>query len=123
MHAFRSAVESNKIDDIESLLDENVVFHSPVAFKPYEGRETVAFILKNAFETFEDFAYVRELDSPLDGYTGLVFTAKVDGLDIHGCDFIHETPDRLIDEFTVMLRPMKAVQAFAEKMGAKLPSR
>ncbi|ORM37988.1 hypothetical protein [Williamsia sp. 1135] len=123
MHAFRSAVESNKVDDIASLLDEKVTFNSPVAFKSFEGRETVAFVLQTAFETFEDFEYVRELDSPLDGYTGLVFRAKVDGLDIEGCDFIHETPDRLIDEFTVMLRPMKATQAFAEKMGAKLPKK
>lgn len=122
MHAFRAAVEADKVDEIGSLLAENVVFHSPVAFKPYEGHEIVTFILKTAFETFEDFHYVRELNSPEDGYSGLVFAAKVDGLDIHGCDFIHATPDGLIDEFTVMLRPMKAVQAFAAKMGARLPS-
>lgn len=120
VHAFRAAVEAKNIDDIGSLLSESVTFHSPVAFHPYEGRETVAAILRTAFETFEDFEYVRELDSPLDGYTGLVFTAKVDGLDVQGCDFIHQNPDREIDEFTVMLRPMKATHAFADKMGEKL---
>jgi hypothetical protein len=120
VHAFRAAVEAKNIDDFESLLSESVTFHSPVAFHPYEGRETVAAILRTAFETFEDFEYIRELDSPLDGYTGLVFTAKVDGLDVHGCDFIHQNPDREIDEFTVMLRPMKATHAFADKMGEKL---
>lgn len=123
MHAFRAAVEESRIDDVAGLLDENVVFNSPVAFSAYKGRDVVGMILRAAFDTFEDFTYVRELNSPLDGYTGLVFKAKVDGLDIEGCDFIHETPDHLIDEFTVMLRPMKATQAFSEKMGAKLPSR
>lgn len=123
MHVFRSAVEEHRIDDIAAMLDERVVFNSPVAFTAYKGRDVVAMILRAAFDTFEDFAYVRELNSPLDGYTGLVFTAKVDGLAIEGCDFIHETPDKLIDEFTVMLRPMKATQLFSEKMGAKLPAR
>ena len=122
MHAFRAAVEERRIDDIADMLDERVVFHSPVAFSAYKGRDVVHTILRAAFDTFEDFSYVRELNSPLDGYTGLVFKAKVDGLDIEGCDFIHETPDHLIDDFTVMLRPMKATQAFSEKMGAKLPS-
>jgi hypothetical protein len=123
MHAFRAAVEERRIDDIAGLLDEHVVFNSPVAFTAYKGRDVVHMILRAAFDTFEDFTYVRELNSPLDGYTGLVFKAKVDGLDIEGCDFIHETPDHLVDEFTVMLRPMKATQKFSEKMGAKLPTR
>jgi hypothetical protein len=34
-------------------------------------------------------------------------------------DFLHTGPDGLIDEFVVMLRPLKAVNAFAEKMGAE----
>ena len=123
MHVFRAAVEERRIDDIAAMLDEHVVFHSPVAFNAYKGRDVVDGILRAAFETFEDFTYLRELNSPLDGYTGLVFKAKVDGLAIEGCDFIHETPGNLIDEFTVMLRPMKATQLFSEKMGAKLSAR
>jgi len=49
----------------------------------------------------------------------LVFTAKVGDLDINGCDFLHTGVDGLIDEFTVMLRPLKAVNAFAERMAVE----
>ena len=48
----------------------------------------------------------------------LVFAATVDGLQIQGCDFLRTNDAGLIEEFTVMLRPLKAVQAFAGKMGA-----
>ena len=35
---------------------------------------------------------------------------------VSSCDFLHTRSDGLIDEFTVMLRPLKAVNAFAERM-------
>jgi hypothetical protein len=35
------------------------------------------------------------------------------------CDFLHVGPDGLIDEFTVMPRPLKAINAFAEKMAVE----
>jgi hypothetical protein len=64
---------------------------------------------------FSDLTYVKEIGDGNDH--ALVFTAKVGELDINGCDFVHTGEDGLIDEFTVMLRPLKAVHAFAERMG------
>jgi hypothetical protein len=72
-------------------------------------------ILKAVSRVFGDLTYVKEIG---DGHDhALVFAAKVGDLDINGCDFLHAREDGLIDEFTVMLRPLKAVHAFAERMG------
>jgi hypothetical protein len=49
-----------------------------------------------------------------------VFGAHIGDLSIQGCDFLHTDADGLIDEFTVMLRPLQAVQAFQEQMRVKL---
>jgi hypothetical protein len=49
----------------------------------------------------------------------LVFTAKVDEREIDGCDFIHLDEDGLIDEFTVMVRPLSGAQALSAAMGAQ----
>ena len=65
---------------------------------------------------FADLTYVREIGADGAPDHALVFTAKVGDLDINGCDFLHTRSDGLIDEFTVMLRPLKAVNAFAERM-------
>ena len=48
----------------------------------------------------------------------MVFKAKVDGLDIEGCDFLHENSDGLIDEFVVMVRPLSGALALADAMRA-----
>ncbi len=121
MKAFRDAVEARDTAAIEALLAENVVFTSPVAFKPYPGKAVTAAILRGVLRVFEDFRYVRELSGDGERDHALVFEAKVGGRDITGCDFIHLDGDGLIDELTVMVRPLSAAQALAEAMNAEFP--
>jgi len=47
-------------------------------------------------------------------------TARVGDRELHGCDFLHVGADGLIDEFTVMVRPLSALTALAEAMGAEI---
>ncbi len=119
MHAFRAAVEARDFDALPALFAADVVFRSPIAHKPYRGRDTVAIILRAVSRVFEDLTYVREIGAPGAADHALVFTARVGELDINGCDFLHVDEDGLIDEFTVMLRPLRAVTAFAEKMAVE----
>ncbi|MFE2012347.1 nuclear transport factor 2 family protein [Streptomyces sp. NPDC059491] len=119
MHPFRKAVENRDEAAIETLLAENVVFTSPVAFKPYPGKAITAAILRGVMRVFEDFTYVREIAQPDGRDHALVFTATVGGRRIQGCDFLHFDEDGKIDDFTVMVRPLSAAQALAEAMGAQ----
>jgi len=116
MKAFRDAVEAGDFDGLGDLLAEDVVFRSPVAFKPYEGRPIVAAILRGVGRVFEDFRYV---DQVVDGDSSvLVFQTRVGDVTIHGADFIH-VRDGLIAELTVMVRPLSAANALAQAMGAQ----
>ncbi|MEV6548384.1 nuclear transport factor 2 family protein [Streptomyces sp. NPDC051597] len=117
--AFREAVESGDHAAIEELLARDVVFTSPVAFKPYPGRAITAAILRGVSRVFTDFRYVREIVGVDGRDQALVFTAKVGELEVNGCDFLHFDEDGLIDDFTVMVRPLSGAQALSEAMGAQ----
>ncbi|MFJ4525924.1 nuclear transport factor 2 family protein [Streptomyces sp. NPDC088810] len=119
MHPFRKAVESGDMDAVAALLADDVVFTSPVAFKPYPGKAITAAILRAVSRVFEDFTYVREIANPDGRDHAFVFTATVAGKKLQGCDFLHFDDDGRIDEFTVMVRPLSAAQALAEAMGAQ----
>ena len=121
MHPFRTAVEARDLDAMLGLLAEDVVFRSPVAFKPYEGRAAVAPILRAVLEVFED-RYVREIGAPDAADHALVFRATIGGREVEGSDFLHTDENGSITELTVMVRPLSAVMALAEAMGARLTS-
>jgi hypothetical protein len=119
MRAFREAVEAGDLKAVEALLAQDVVFTSPVVFKPYAGKAITAAILRGVVRVFEDFRYVREINDSQGRDSALVFTARVGDREITGCDFLHVNEDGLIDEFMVMVRPLSGAQALAEAMGAQ----
>ncbi|MFD5268045.1 nuclear transport factor 2 family protein [Streptomyces sp. NPDC058335] len=119
MRAFREAVEAGDLDAVEALLAEDVVFTSPVVFKPYPGKAITAAILRAVAEVFEDFRYEQELAGADGRDHALVFTARVGERELSGCDFIHVGEDGLIDRLTVMVRPLSGAHALAEAMGAR----
>jgi len=119
MHPFRNAVEAGDLEAVSALLAEDVVFTSPVAFRPYPGKPITSAILAAVFEVFEDFRYVREYGADGASDHALMFEAKVDGKSLTGCDFIHTNADGLIDDLVVMVRPLSAGLALAEQMGAR----
>jgi ketosteroid isomerase-like protein len=119
MHPFRKAVESGDLDAVAALLADDVVFTSPVVFKPYPGKAITAAILRGVLRVFEDFTYIREIANSDGRDHAFVFTATVAGKQIQGCDFLHFDDDGKIDEFTVMVRPLSAAQALSEAMGAQ----
>ncbi|BAC68979.1 hypothetical protein SAVERM_1269 [Streptomyces avermitilis MA-4680 = NBRC 14893] len=119
MHPFRKAVEAGDHAAIEALLAEDVVFTSPVAFKPYPGKAITAAILRGVSRVFTDFRYVREIAGAEGRDHALVFEAKVGDKTITGCDFLHFDEDGRIDDFMIMVRPLTAAVALSEAMGAQ----
>ena len=117
MQRFREAVEARDTAAMTALLADDVVFTSPVAFKPYPGKAITAAILRGVMRVFEDFRYVREISDGDDH--ALVFEATVAGKKVTGCDFLHVNDDGLIDDFMVMIRPLSGATALADAMAAQ----
>jgi limonene-1,2-epoxide hydrolase len=120
MHAFGTALKAHDVDAAVAQLSDDVLFRSPVVYKPYQGRDTVAVILHAVSRVLEDFRYVREIGADGDSDQALVFQARVGDREIEGCDFLHVDSSGAVDELYVMVRPMSAALALAEAMKAQL---
>ncbi|MGI5192289.1 nuclear transport factor 2 family protein [Streptomyces sp. CA-288835] len=119
MNPFRKAVEDGDHEAVVALLAEDVVFTSPVVFKPYAGKAITAAILGAVLRVFEDFRYVREIANPDGRDLALVFEARVGERQIQGCDLLHFDEDGRIDALTVMVRPLSGAQALQQAMAAQ----
>ena len=112
--AFRAAAEAKDFGAATDVFTEDVVFRSPVVFKPYEGREALMIVLGAVVQVFEDFRYVEQVET---GDTAvLMFEARVGERDVQGVDVLRFDSEGRVRELIVMVRPMSGMHALAERM-------
>ncbi len=113
-------VEGRNADGLDSLLSDNVVFHSPVVHTPQVGKAITKQYLGAAYRVFgnESFRYVREIAGGRDAV--LEFQVEIEGISVNGVDMLKWDEAGQIVELKVMLRPLKAVNLIQQKMAEML---
>ncbi|MFK7896009.1 MAG: nuclear transport factor 2 family protein [Myxococcota bacterium] len=125
-------------ETLDAMLADNVVFHSPVVHTPQEGKALTKLYLMAAFNVMpgdaaasapndapaslskpgSKFRYVREVVGDRDAI--LEFVTEIDGITVNGVDMIRWNEAGLIEDFKVMIRPLKAIQTIHAQMGRML---
>ena len=107
IESFFIAIKSNNIDDLKTILDQNVVFKPPTYWKEWQGRDVVARILTHVGSVFKNLEYKRVLCNNSDYF--LEFSCNIGELDATGVDMITLNEQGLIENFEVVMRPYKSV--------------
>jgi hypothetical protein len=115
-------------DALDELLADDAVLYSPVVFTPQLGKAIVATYLAAAKATFAavgfdaddgpSFRYVKHVASG--DMAVLEFETEMGGKYVNGVDIIRVDDTGKIVEFRVMVRPLQALNAVHELMGAEL---
>ena len=122
---------------LDELLDDDVVFYSPIVYTPQEGKAITSLYLQAAGQTFPgDSASGAEKDAEGgDGFGGsfrytkhvlagdtavLEFETTIEGRYVNGVDIIRCNDEGRIVEFRVMIRPLQAVNLVHRQMKAML---
>lgn len=113
---WHEAVRRGNVEALDTLLAADVVFHSPVVHTPQRGQAITRLYLAAAFSVLNNasFRYVREIVGEQDAM--LEFTTEVDGVHINGVDIIHWNAESKLDDFKVMVRPLKAINHLHARM-------
>ena len=117
-HPFRRATEAKDLELLAGALREDVVLHSPILFRGFEGREVVTQVLTHVAATLEDLTYTDELAG--ENTVALRFKARVGDRELEGIDFLELDETGRVAELTVFMRPMSALTAFNERMAERL---
>lgn len=105
---------------LQDLIADDAVFHSPLVFKPQEGKAITIKYLSAANSVLNNasFRYVGEWTAPNSAV--LEFMTEIEGVSVDGADFITWNEGGKIVEFKVMVRPLKAINIVLQKMGEEL---
>ena len=117
---------------LDELLDDDVVFISPIVFTPQEGKAITKLYLQAAGQTLpgeqkssgaptegdKSFRYIKEV---LSGSTAVLeFETYVEGKYVNGIDMITCNEAGKITEFKVMIRPLQAINLVHKQMAEML---
>jgi SnoaL-like domain len=119
---FAAAIMARDMTAMAGLLHPDATFTSPAVFRPYHGRAAVLQVLTAATHTIEDFAYTDEAHGP--GLDVLRFRGRVGKYQLEGVDIVTTGEDGLITDLTVMVRPLRGLEALVGGMQqalARLP--
>jgi hypothetical protein len=119
---------------LDGLLDDEVVFYSPIVYTPQKGKAITASYLQAASQTFpgdQATSPPGEGTPPSGGfhYTKTVlaedtavleFETTIEGKYVNGVDIIRCNEEGRIVEFRVMIRPLQAVNLVHRQMAARL---
>jgi hypothetical protein len=117
-HPFRRAAEAKDLELMAETLREDVVLHSPILFRGFEGREIVVQVLTHVAATLEDLTYTDELAG--ERTVALRFKANVGDRELEGIDFLQLDDEGRVADLTVFMRPMSALIRFNEQMAERL---
>ncbi|MDC3090621.1 nuclear transport factor 2 family protein [Paracoccaceae bacterium] len=114
IESFFTIIKSNNVNELKTILDQNVVFKPPTYWKQWQGREVVARILTHVGSVFKNLEYRRVLYNSSDYF--LEFSCKIGQLDATGVDMITLNERGLIETFEVVMRPYKSVGELRKSM-------
>ena len=123
LQRWHEVVRSRNPALLNQMLAEDAVFHSPILFRPQQGKDLVALYLTGALHVIANpsFHYIREVvdgnDAVLEFETQIA-GAHVDGVGPVTC--IRRNDQGLISDFKVMIRPLKAVNVVHQRMAELL---
>ena len=122
---------SNVSEKLDELLDDDVIFYSPVVFTPQKGKDITKLYLAAAGGVFSSgkdkqetkpkeskFKYTKEIVQ--DNYACLEFETEINGIYVNGIDLITWNEENKITEFKVLVRPLQAVNTLHQMMGEML---
>lgn len=117
---WHQVVKNGDLALLDEILDENVVFHSPVVWTPQKGKALSKMYLSGAKYVLgtDKFHYTRIV---AEGTTAVLeFSTQIEEIVVEGIDFIEFNESGKIIDFKVMVRPLKAVHILQQKMAEML---
>jgi len=120
MDRWHRIVVSRDSAELDTLLSDDVVFHSPVVHTPQVGKAVTGMYLRAAMLVLGNggFRYLNEWRG--DRSAVLEFEATIDGIVVNGVDMIDWNEDGRITRFKVMVRPLKAINLLHQLMAQRL---
>lgn len=110
-------VATGDLLDLPSIIAADAVYHSPVEWHPYPGRDLVCLLVRTAAGVLENFEYHRQFASG--DSAALEFSAHVGDEPLRAIHLLRFNDAGEILDIDLIARPAKGVMALGNEIGSR----
>lgn len=116
--AYHRAASAKDAAAVVATFADDLKFYSPTKKTPFEGKQIAHWLFTQLFDVLEGFAFTETVANEQTAV--LFFTCTIGGREAEGCDVLRFNAAGEISEFRVLIRPLPALAALNDIMGARL---
>lgn len=116
VHAFTNAMQRKDLEAMLTHMAEDIVLKTPLAAEPFKGKAAIRPVVTALLGAVDAFEFREVLQGP--EHVSAFFGITVGAEELDGVDYWRLNPDGLIQEMTVLWRPLPAAIAVEKKLAA-----
>lgn len=109
LHAFLDAMRAKDLDAMLSHMSDDMVLRTPLHAEPFRGKAAIRPVVEALLRVVDRFTFREILHGP--DHVAVFFSLAVGDLALDGMDYVRLAPSGLLQELTVLWRPLPAVVA------------
>jgi limonene-1,2-epoxide hydrolase len=116
IHAFTQAMQRKDLDAMLSHMADDIVLKTPLAAEPFKGKAAIRPVVTALLGVVDSFDFHEVLQGP--EHVSAFFGINVGTEQLDGVDYWRLNDAGLIQEMTVLWRPLPAALAVEKKLAA-----
>ena len=114
LHAFTDAMQRKDLDAMLTHMAEDVTLKTPVVAEPFKGKAAIRPVVKALLGVVDKFDFLEMMQGPY--HVSEFFRVTVGSIELDGMDYWRINEAGLIEEMTVLWRPLSAIVAVQQKL-------
>ncbi len=115
LHAFMAAMQRKDLNAMLTHMADDVILKTPLHVEPFKGKAAIRPVVEGLLEVVDKFDFKEMMHGP--EHVSQYFGVTVGSIELDGMDYWRVNDTGLIQEMTVLWRPLPAAVAVQEKLG------
>jgi hypothetical protein len=114
VHAFTAAMQRKDLDAMLSHMSDDVRLQTPLVSEPFQGKASIRPVVEALLAVVDSFEFLELMEGPK--HVSEFFKVTVGSLTLDGMDYWRLDEEGLIQEMTVLWRPLPAILAVQNQL-------
>ncbi|MBV9036700.1 MAG: nuclear transport factor 2 family protein [Acidobacteriaceae bacterium] len=114
IHAFTDAMQRKDLEAMLTHMAEDISLRTPLVAEPFQGKAAIRPVVEALLSIVDRFDFLEMMQGPQ--HVSEFFRVTVGSYELDGVDYWRLNEEGLIQEMTVLWRPLPAIAAVQNKL-------